>query len=180
LTSNLLCIFETYQTFFTGLVGFAGVIITMVLNAKHQIKLQNRQTQHDARALRVALKSELVANKSIYENRIQQLNEPSDFRHTLIPSNVVDGVFKMLKDKIGLLSEEELEVIFKAYLLIAELPYRIRILIGTDNVGGLNDEFLRVDQERREAVTSIHKSFLPDIDNAISIIDEHLSRHENI
>ncbi len=86
--------------------------------------------------------SELVANKKSYENRIQQLDEPSEFSHALVPNNTVDYVYKTLLDKIGLLSEDEVENILKAYLLIADLPYRIRILVGTDSIGGFNDEHI--------------------------------------
>lgn len=178
--SSILCIFETYQTFFTGLLGFTGVIITIVVSAKHQTKLQSRQIKHEARSLRVALKSELVANKKSYEDRIQQFNDRSDFSHALVPNNTVDHVFRTLLNKIGLLSEEEVENILKAYLLIAELPYRLRILVGTDNVGGLNDEYIRLNKDQQPIASEIHKRFLPDIVNAIDSINQHLSNQDEI
>ena len=173
--SSILCIFETYQTFFTGLLGFTGVIVTMVVNANHQTKLQSRQMEHEVRSLRVALKSELVANKKSYEDRIQQLNEPREFSHALVPNNTVDHIYKTLLDKIGLLSEDEVENLLKAYLLIAELPYRIRILVGTDSVGGFNDEFIRLNKDQQPIVLDMHKSFLPDIVKAIDSIEQHLN-----
>ncbi len=172
--SSVLCIFETYQTFFTGLLGFTGVIVTMVVNAKHQTKLQSRQMEHEVRSLRVALKSELASNKNSYENRIQQLNEPCEYDHALIPNNTVDHVYKTLLDKIGLLSEDEVENILKAYLLIADLPYRIRILVGTDSIGGFKDEFIRLNKDQQPIVSGIHKSFLPDINKAIDSIEQQL------
>lgn len=171
----MLFIFETYQTFFTGLLGFTGVIITMIANSRHQVNLQNRAIEHEARALRIALKSELVANRNIFNTRIKQFNEPSDFQHALLPSNTVTDVYHTLLEKIGALTEEEIEVIFKAYQLIEELPYRLRILIGTDNVGGFNNEFLRIDKSRQSVATGIHKNFLGDINKAINVIDKQLS-----
>lgn len=176
--SSILDIFETFQTFFTGLLGFTGVIVTMVVNAKHQTKLQSSQLEHDVRSLRVALKSELVANKQSYESRIQTLNEPSGFSHALVPSNIVDYVYKTYLNKIGLLSEKEVEKILKAYLLIAELPYRLRILVGTDKVGGLNDEFIRIDKDRQPIASDMHKGFLPDIQNAIDSINQNLGNRD--
>lgn len=173
--SSMLCIFETYQTFFTGLLGFTGVIVTMVVNAKHQTKLQSRQMEHEVSSLRVALKSELIANKNFYENRIQQLNESSEFSHdALLPNNTVDHVYKTLLDKLGLLSEDEVENILKAYLLIADLPYRIRILVGTDGIGGFNDEFIRLNKNQQPIVSDMHKRFLPEIIKAIDSIEQHL------
>ena len=168
--------FETYQTFITGLVGFAGVIITMIVNARNQRKLHTRQTEHEARSLRVALKSELLANKRTYENRIQDFNAPQDHSHALIQNKAVDEVYKTLLNNIGLLSEEEIEKIFKAYLLIEELPYRLRILVGTDSIGGHNDEFLRLKEEYFSVAAEIHKSFLKDIEKAIDSINIKLSQ----
>ena len=45
--NTILNIFETYQTFFTGLLGFTGVIITMVVNARNQRKLQEHRIEHE-------------------------------------------------------------------------------------------------------------------------------------
>jgi hypothetical protein len=173
---SILEIFRVYQTFFTGVLGFTGVIITMIVNARHQTRLQYRQMEHDVRSLRVALKSELVANKKTYEGRVQTFNEPSELSHALIPSNIVDYIYKTHLDKVGLLSEEEVEKTLRAYLLIAELPYRLRILVGTDNVGGFNDEFIRLDKSRQPAAKRMHEAFLPPIQEAIDSIDQHLGK----
>lgn len=174
--SSFLCIFETYQTFFAGLLGFVGVIITMIVNATLQRNHQTRQIKHDANALRVALKSELIENKNAYENRIRQFDEPNEFSHALVPLNTIDGVFKSLQPKIGLLTEKELEYIFKAYLLVSDLPFRTIIYAGVDAVGELNNDFIKLDKEQQAVVSGIHKSFLPDIDNAIKAIEKNIGK----
>ena len=174
--ASLLCMLETYQTFLTGLLGFAGVIITMIVNAKLQRDSQSRQMDHEANAIRVAIKSELIANKNAYENRIQQFDKHSDFSHALVPINTIDSVFKSLQNKIGLLTETELENIFNAYLLIQDLPYRTIIYAGTDAVGGLNNDFIKLDKEQQTVVSDMHRNFLLDIERAIQSIDDSASR----
>ena len=172
----ILNIFETYQTFFTGMLGFAGVIITMIVSAKTQRKLQKDRIEHEKRALRVALKSELIATRNSYELRIDQLNEPGhENDDVLIQNKIVDGIYRTLLDKIGLLTEEEVEKILNAYLLMAELPYGIRILTGTDNIGGYENEFIRVKKHLQSTVEKMHKSYLPKINDAIESIDKQLN-----
>ena len=173
-------IFETYQTFFTGLLGFTGVIITMIVNARTQRKLQEYRIEHEKMSLRTALKSELVANKNSYELRINQLNEPDhENDHVLIPNKTIDGIYRTLLDKIGLLTEDEVEKILNAYLLMAELPYNIRILAGTDNIGGYQNEFIRIREKNiQQVVEKMHSSYLPKINDAINSIEKQLNNNK--
>jgi hypothetical protein len=46
---------ETYQTLIVGFVGFGGVIIAMLGNARLQRKQDERRERREARALRTAL-----------------------------------------------------------------------------------------------------------------------------
>jgi len=171
---SFLCIFEKYQTFFTGLLGFTGVVITMVVNARLQRSAQSRKLAHEARTLRVALRAELDANRKAFEGRIQQLDERSDFSHALVPNQPINQIYTSHLDKLGLLSDDEIEKVIKAYLLVSDLFFRMRILVGTDNVIGINNEIIRLDQERRSIASGMHKSFLPDIKKAIKAIDEKI------
>lgn len=168
--------FEKYQTFFAGLLGFTGVIITMIVNAKHQIAMQDRKLRHDAQTLRVALRAELDANKKAFETRIEQLDEPSGYNQALMPNHPIDQIYSSRLSELGLLSNEETENVVNAYLLISDLFLRIRILVGTDNVIGINNEIIRVSKELQSIVSKMHKSFLPDIERAISLIDQNIKQ----
>lgn len=171
---NILCIFEKYQTFFTGLLGFAGVIMTMIVNARHQRAMHDRKLQHEAQTLRVALRAELDANRMAFEGRIQQLDEKTDFGHALVPNQPINQIYSNHLNKLGMLSVEEIERVIKAYLLISDLFFRMRILVGTDNVIGINNEIIRLDQKKLSAASDMHKSFLPDIKKAIESIDKNI------
>jgi hypothetical protein len=166
-------IFESYQTFFTGLLGFTGVIITMVVNARHQSNLRLEERRNEINALRVVLWAELDANRLAFENRIQQLEEPSDFSYALVPNQPIDQLYQKNNGHLGLLTEEEIRKVVKAYLLLSDLFYRLRILVGTDNLIGINSEIIRLDKSQREIAIDMHKSFLPDIVAAIKAIDQN-------
>lgn len=79
----------------------------------------------------------------------------------MIPNNSTDNIYKELLSKIGLLSEKEVEKIINAYALLSELPYRIRILVGTDNIGGFSNEFIRVRIDKADVVSKIHENIIP-------------------
>lgn len=174
MTEWIFCVLQPFQTLFVGVLGFAGVIITMLVNAKMQRSQHDRVLLHESNSLRVAIKSELLANKQAYEFRVEQFNEPSEGSDALIHNKLTDNIYKELLPKIGLLTEEEIEKVLNAYALMSELPYRVRILVGTDCVSGYKNEFIRIKEERQEIVLKMHENILPIIIQAISTVESHL------
>ena len=165
---------EKFQTLLVGLLGFTGVIVTMAVNARSHRKLQIRQQQHEAQTIRVALLAELKTNRDMYENRLRDFSESPGEHHAVVPSKVINSLYRTLLPKIGLLSVEEVDLVHTAYLLLEELPYRLRLLVGTDNVQGLNDEFIRIDTGRLHVVASIHEALLPSVRNAVSCLENNV------
>lgn len=168
---------QANQVLSTGVLGFAGVILTLLTNARLQRKQHQRQVAHDANVLRAAIKAELTVNKLAYEGRLEQFADVNETNHVLIPNKVVDNVYQKLLDKIGLLTEAETQKIVEAYLSLSDLPYRIRILAGTDSLGGMGDEYVRLDQTRIETAKKMHEAYLPRIIEAIKAIDNHERKH---
>ncbi|WP_296591610.1 hypothetical protein [Methylophaga sp.] len=173
LMENLVCILKTYQILIAGIVGFTGVVVTMLANGYLQRAQHNRAIEHDKQALRSALKAELNANKQAYEHRIEQFSEPSSDKDALMQNNVQDQVYNTLLDKIGILEPGEIKKIIEAYQLINEVPYRTRILVGTDAIGGFENEYIRLKPHHIDIVKKIHEALLPTIMAAIESIDEH-------
>ena len=166
-------IFAKYQTFLVGVLGFTGVIITMVVNARTQRGLQSRQRQHDAQSVRTALRAELKANVEMYEIRIKDFSGCDGTQDAIVPSKIVNTVYLTLMANIGLLSVGEVESVTRAYLLLEELPYRLRILVGTNNVGGLNQELIRIDAGRQQVAAGVHEAILPSIRDALSTLENN-------
>lgn len=172
---DIICLFKTFQSFFVGLLGFIGVIITLLANAKIQRETQKRNVEHKTNSLRTALKAELNSIKKSYESRVKQLSEGSS-RDLLVQNNVHNDIYKELLSQIGLLTEKEVEKVIKAYLLIEELPYRMRVLADTDNIGGYNDEFIYFNRGYKNKLKALQLKIIPSIDSAINELDLQLEK----
>lgn len=162
---------EKFQTSLVGVLGFTGVILTMVANAKIQRNLQSAQRQHEVRSLRTALLVELKANIQMYETRISDLSRADGAHHALMPSKVTINIYQSSLSDVGLLSANEVESVLRAYLLLEEMPYRLRLLVGTSNVGGYNDEFIRMDADKQQAAKQIHEALLPMLREAVAALE---------
>jgi hypothetical protein len=162
---------ERFQTSVVGVLGFSGVILTMIVNAKTQRGLQSAQRQHDVRSLRTALLVELKENARMYEDRISTLSKADGTHHALMPSRVTNSIFQSSLSDVGLLSADEVESVLRAYLLLEEMPYRLRLLVGTNNVGGYNDEFIRIDADRQRDAKKIHEALLPRLREAVAALE---------
>lgn len=169
----MLDLFAKFQTIVVGLLGFTGVIITMVVNAKTQQGLQSRQREHDVKSVRVAILTELKANVEMYESRIKDFSDSDGSHYALIQSMVVNKIYQTLLPKIGILSVKEVEMVHFAYMLLEEMPYRLRLLVGANSVGELNNEFIRIDADKQKHAGEIHKAFLPSIRNAVCVLKEN-------
>ncbi|MEW8347033.1 MAG: hypothetical protein AB2687_01900 [Candidatus Thiodiazotropha taylori] len=175
-----------YQVLWGALVGFGGVIITLVVNSnnqmklqagqkKHDMELQTHQKAHEANTLRVALKAELVSVKESYEENITPVTEGVSFDYALYPNSAFHVVFDSHLEKLGLLSREEIAKVIKAYRLISELPYRLRQIVGVENVAGYEDEYIIVPANKEEDAKKAQQDILEEIEGAIREIDLRLS-----
>lgn len=170
---------KEFQTLVVGLIGFSGVIITMIVNSRIQRDLQKTQRDHESKSLRVALLTELKENVRVYEDRIKQISEPNENLHVLIQNSTVNKIYQTFLPKLGLLSIEEAESVHRAYLLLEEMPYRLRILVGMNFIGGLNNEFIRIDESRQKIAGEIHRALLPSIRNAVNVLDKKFLKGVN-
>lgn len=161
---------EKFQTSLVGALGFTGVIITMIVNAKVQRNLQTAQREHEVRSLRTALLVELKANVQMYETRIRDLSEAEGTHHALLPNKVTNSIYQSSISKVGLLSANEVEAVLRAYMLLEEMPYRLRILAGTNSVGGYKDEFMRIDADRQGDAKRTHEALLPPLQEAVAAL----------
>lgn len=172
-----LSLLKTFQTLVVGGVGFTGVIATLFWNAWFDRRKQERQRRHERNALRTALKTELLLNKQIYEQRLEQLQQGTHGRrYVLIPNKVYDEVYRMMLGTVGIIAEEEVKRILTAYGLMGELPYRLRRLAGIGDSGHINDEFTPIQEGQLAEACAIHEAFLSEIGMAIQSIDRHLGQ----
>ena len=115
-------IFERYQTFIVGLIGFFGVMYTISTNAKLSRNQHQREINHEKLATRTALIEELTILCKNYNDRIEMLTPDNCEGSVLIPVNVPNDAYLQLISKIGLLTPKEIKLVMAAYLLASELP----------------------------------------------------------
>ena len=90
--------FEKFQTFLLGLLGFAGVIYTIIMNARLARQQHERELSHERTALRTALCAEIEILRGSYEDRSQTLRKNNCGNFVLIPEYVPNQVYRQLLD----------------------------------------------------------------------------------
>jgi len=168
-------VFEKFQTFFVGLLGFAGVIFTIIMNARSTRKQHDREVLQERTALRTALIAELGALRKTYEDRIQSLRDKDRGQSALIPEYVSNQAYCQLVDRIGLLSPEEIEPVMNAYILANELPVRLRLLTQPAELHEFPG-YIHISEEHAEVAAKIHEGFLIKISTAVEAIQANTGK----
>ena len=167
---SLLMCFEKYQTFIVGILGFGGVIITIYMNARLSRSQHERQIAHDRRAFRTAISSELRIIKKILDGRCKQIDEDGEKSSAFYPEHISTEVYNKLINKIGLLSQHEIETVIEAYALVNDLPIRLRLLSTEHDTSFKRQGYIYIDAGHESTAIGVHKSFLPKIEKAIQTI----------
>ena len=169
-------VFERFQTFLVGLLGFAGVIYTIRMNARLARQQHEHELIHERTSLRTALIAELEALRSTYKDRSHDLRKDDSGNSVLIPEYVSNQIYRQLLDRIGLLTPEEIRLIMDAYLLVNELPVRLRLL--AKDMGGSPEHsgYIHIGKEDAEVAAKMHDNFLPKINSALATIQGELEK----
>jgi hypothetical protein len=107
----------------------------------------------------------------MYETRISDFSTTDGTQHALIPSKVTNNIYQSSLSDVGLLSANEVASVLRAYLLLEEMPYRLRLVVGTNKVGGYNDEFIRIEADRQDVARKIHEALLPTLREAVAALE---------
>lgn len=172
----LLDIFGKLQTFIVGMLGFAGVIYTIRMNARLSREQHERRIKHERTALRTALCSELEVMRRIFTDRSQTVAEDEGKHSVFIPEYIPNHVYSQLLDRIGLLTAPEIESVMDAYILAGELPTRLMLLTTDHDKSFDRPGYIFIDSEYVPTATAMHKSFLPKIEAALMTIRTNLER----
>lgn len=163
-----MCFLDQYQTLVVGAVGFTGVIITLVTNAWLARAQHGRQVEHDRTVLRISLRAELEAVAESYRNLIKTLDDPESVgpgRGVYYPVDTMSQLYKSTIGRIGLLSANEVKPVLRAYLLIEQLPNRVRVLAQSERPTEAG--FLFVPAQNIGPLQQIHRNYLGDVELAI-------------
>ena len=171
---SLLVFFEKYQTFVVGVLGFGGVICTIIMNARLSRIQNDRQINHEREALRTAICSELELIRKMFEGRCEMAHEKGGPQSAFYPEHTSNQVYQQFINRIGLLSANEIEVVMEAYALVSDLPMRLQFLSTDHDPSFDRPGYIFIDSEHAETAIEIHKSFLPKIALAIKTLRDSL------
>ena len=167
---NLLQFFKCYQAFIVGVLGFSGVIFTIFMNSKISRDQHSRQIKHEQETVRTAIYSELEVIRKIFQDRCKMDEETGGIESAFFPEEISNLVYVNFINKIGLLSNKEIESVIEAYALISDLPLRLKLLsVGHDSSFDRPGHIF-ISSEYSKTAIEMHKSFLPKIESALSVL----------
>jgi len=167
----LMWFMKEYQTLFVGALGFTGVIVTLLTNARLQRSQHTRQVNHERTALKAALSSELSIIRDSYVDRIGMITE-SQTQSLLVPVDTMTEVYSQSIGKLGLLSRDQVNLVLRAYLLVRAMPARLRFFRGQEPQPSDEIGYLRIGNKNVGHVRQMHENFLVDINAAIAALAE--------
>ncbi len=159
--------FERFQTATVGVLGFAGVIATLIVNAWLARRDQELALQHERTTVRTALLEELKIIKRSLEEAIRtiELGEKQDKGDLLVSTDTMSDVYDAFIPRIGLLPSEQVAKVMLAYMSVLELHKSLTLLSGATIV---DEHRVAVPIASLEPLKEMHESLLLTIDDAIS------------
>jgi len=112
----VITLIKEYQTLIVGGLGFVGVIATLLTNARLTRRQYARQIERESSNVKAALRSELGIIRAAFQDRIEMLVDPAPNQSALIPLDTMTDVYSSLIDRVGLLSEHQIDVVMRPYL----------------------------------------------------------------
>jgi hypothetical protein len=157
-------------TLTVGIIGFAGVILTLAFNAWLARKQRRDEQRHERQALRAALIEELQINREAAVGNADSLKEEPGTgpRDAFVPTDLMDDAYRAFIGRIGLLSRAEVSKVMGAYLLLRTCNTRL-LLIGDPASTG--DHYVRVPSENTDRLAQLMSVPVGSIDEAIEVME---------
>jgi len=157
-----------FQTAIVGIIGFGGVILTQVLNARYARQREEAALKSKRDAVTAAILTELkVFRDVIATNADSPRPEEGIFTHMPRPKRTVSTE---LMNELGLVHTNSLEDVLLGLLTIDEIG-RSLIFLADES----NEDFLTFGPDRFPAMAESLKTTLKFLDEAISSIEAETS-----
>lgn len=164
--NDLLDLLERFQTAIVGIIGFAGVIVTLRTNARIAREGREHAISNDRRALRLALIEELKVLKTVYEEGAKSLGRAeTDGGTCMVPTDPLDAIYQANAGRLGLLTADEIEKLLGAYLSARQLQTSL-LLIAPKH----QDRFLAVPASKFAVAKGMYESMLPRVNEALDVL----------
>jgi hypothetical protein len=177
---------KSYQSLIVGIIGFGGVIATLVANASIARRNEAYRAAREREALRNALVEELKIIKNIFRERMENFAE--DQRRAkqageLVPARFATDVFAKSIDRLGLLYPEEIRAVLGAYIPLAELGSRLRLLESRTPLeerqvefGLPSADYVYIGKAELPALLGLHETFSKPVTMALNVLESRLAK----
>ena len=161
--------FERFQTAIVGVLGFVGVIITLIANAWLVRRDRLERIRQERTALRTSLVEELKILKFSLEDGIQRLEEAGENDRVIVPTDPMSDVYNAFVPRIGMLTSQEVQKTMWAYMSIREFRKNLVLLPGTEVI---DQHRVDVPRESFPALLDMQKNLLPKLNDAIGFLSQ--------
>jgi len=165
----MLALLERFQTVIVGTLGFAGVIVTLFVNAYISRRQSREAREHEGDTIRQALLAELRSARLSAKGSAESLREGGATGDSPLHVNaewetpVFDGVIP----RLGLLGGEQTARVVDAYMSLRQFDRALALFSAPDESG----HFRRVTAGRARTLAKSYESLLPKLDSAIAALD---------
>jgi hypothetical protein len=163
---------KEFQSLVVGTLGFAGVILTLFVNAYLARKARRDSVNHDRSLIRIALLEELKIIESAFKSRVETIKaaEADGSIGILMPLATMTNVYDRLLDKLGLLNSAQIPKVMAAYLAVQQLPERLMLIRRSRQEE--RPGFVEVDSAVFASVKEMHSNYLRVISDAVVTLEE--------
>jgi len=158
-----------YQTLVSGVVGFLGIILTLLFNGKMQREQRTEIRMREKESIIAAVYAELSINKDVIQSLVASFQEKKDmpgYFH-MVPKRLLNDVYMNNLNKLGLLSTKQSSSIINVYILLERLNDDLLTISHWSN-SKLHDDFIKIPTGdwARQAINQI-KPYISQIDHVL-------------
>ena len=161
---------QEHQTLLVGIIGFIGVISTLLINAGQARKQRREERRHECQTLRAALIEELKINRHSLKENMDSLKQqpPEKGGGAFMPTDPMDDAYRSFVPKIGLLSQAEVSKVMSAYLALRTYNAKL-FLVGVPV--HTSPRHVQVPAKNFPLLAGIQEGLIGPIDQAIEVLE---------
>ncbi|WP_299842136.1 hypothetical protein [uncultured Roseovarius sp.] len=155
---------KEFQTAIVGVIGFGGVILTQVLNARYARQREDAARQAKRNAV---VRSVLAELRIMHASISQNVNRPEPEEEALFHMPTLPRLLtNSLMNELGVLPADAIDSVLLALLSIDDINNRLSL-----RAAKIHDGFFSFDLRGHPAVIGVLKQALPKLERAITALE---------
>ncbi|PHQ96449.1 MAG: hypothetical protein COB40_08205 [Marinosulfonomonas sp.] len=164
------CFLRNYQTLVVGLLGFIGVISTLIFNAWMSRNEEKRGRRNKAKSIKMALVSELHLIREAINNANKSLKEKSNDTNDsrLIPNTPLDNLFRALMGELTVLEPNTVSAILNAYLSYETYLHSLTLIATPIS----NPNYICISESLNAQMISMNEGLIKSLDEELKKLSD--------